>query len=95
MYISRSTHNTHIEHMWVEVGSQFVRQWRAFFTRLEHLHELDVENPHHIWLLHFLFLATINQDRENFHREWNAHPLSGKAGNRSPNMSFNIFSRLK
>ncbi|KAK7678905.1 hypothetical protein QCA50_018045 [Cerrena zonata] len=71
--------------MWVEVGSQFVRRWRAFFTRLERIHQLDVDNPNHIWLLHFHFLDQINHDCEQFRIEWNAHPISGKGGNRSPN----------
>ena len=30
-----STHNTQIERLWVEVGTQFARSWRAFFFRLE------------------------------------------------------------
>jgi ABC-type Fe3+ transport system permease subunit len=29
----RSTHNTRIERLWVEVGTQFARAWRAFFIR--------------------------------------------------------------
>ncbi|KAF8481413.1 hypothetical protein JB92DRAFT_2837477, partial [Gautieria morchelliformis] len=30
-----SMHNSHIKRLWVEVGKQFVRQWRGFFLRLE------------------------------------------------------------
>ncbi|KIO01839.1 hypothetical protein M404DRAFT_149003 [Pisolithus tinctorius Marx 270] len=30
-----STRNCRIERLWVEVGSQFARRWRAFFARLE------------------------------------------------------------
>ena len=48
-----SVFNTRIEHLWVEVGQQFARAWRAFFRRLEHLHLLDWSNTHHPWLLHF------------------------------------------
>ncbi|KAK6984404.1 hypothetical protein R3P38DRAFT_3332842 [Favolaschia claudopus] len=46
-----STHNTRIERLWVEVGSQFARRWRAFFYRLEALHGLDCRNLHHLWLI--------------------------------------------
>ncbi|KAI0695885.1 hypothetical protein BC835DRAFT_1272659, partial [Cytidiella melzeri] len=81
----RSTHNTRIERLWVEVGSQFARRWRAFFSRLERLHHLNIEDPQHMWLLHFLFLDMINDDCDQFCADWNAKPLSGIAGHRSPN----------
>ncbi|KAJ7016807.1 hypothetical protein C8F04DRAFT_1215348 [Mycena alexandri] len=74
-----STHNTRIERLWVEVGSQFARRWRAFFYRLEALHGLNRSNPHHLWLLHLLFLDMINTDCDDFHAEWNCHPISGEA----------------
>ncbi|KAG0707406.1 hypothetical protein DFH29DRAFT_796927, partial [Suillus ampliporus] len=72
-----STHNTRIERLWVEVGRQFARRWKAFFTRLECLHGLNRKNPHHLWLLHFLFLDLMNIDCEIFVEEWNYHPISG------------------
>lgn len=72
--------------MWVEVGTQFVRRWRAFFTRLERLHYLDISNSHHLWLLHFLFLDMINADCDEFREQWNAHPISGCGQDRSPNV---------
>ncbi|KAJ7679330.1 hypothetical protein DFH06DRAFT_974840, partial [Mycena polygramma] len=75
---SRSTHNTRIERLWVEVGTQFARRWRAFFTRLGELHRLDCKNPGHVWLLHRLFLDNINEDCAVFQAQWNAHPVSGR-----------------
>ncbi|KAJ7732233.1 hypothetical protein DFH07DRAFT_755339, partial [Mycena maculata] len=82
--LSSSTHNTRIERLWVEVGSQFARRWRAFFYRLEALHGLDRTNPHHLWLLHLLFLDLINVDCANFRAEWNCHPISGEGHDQSP-----------
>ncbi|KAJ7498413.1 hypothetical protein B0H11DRAFT_1714965, partial [Mycena galericulata] len=79
-----STRNTRIERLWVEVGSQFARRWRAFFYRLEALHGLDRSNPHHLWLLHLLFLDLINEDCEDFRTEWNCHPISGEGHDQSP-----------
>ncbi|KAK7016173.1 hypothetical protein R3P38DRAFT_3321557 [Favolaschia claudopus] len=70
--------------LWVEVGSQFARRWRAFFYRLEALHGLDRGNPHHLWLLHFLFLDLINEDCDSFRSEWNCHPISGEGHDQSP-----------
>ncbi|KAJ6447884.1 hypothetical protein C8R45DRAFT_917688 [Mycena sanguinolenta] len=83
-----STHNTRIERLWVEVGSQFARRWRAFFYRLEALHGLDRTNPTHLWLLHYLFLDMINDDCRTFQTEWNAHPISGSGHDQSPNDMF-------
>ncbi|KAJ4465421.1 hypothetical protein C8J55DRAFT_407249, partial [Lentinula edodes] len=80
-----STHNTRIERLWVEVGSQFGRAWRAFFFRLEGLHGLDRKNRHHLWLLHTLFLDEINNDCKEFQENWNAHPISGEGHDCSPN----------
>lgn len=57
-----STQNTRIEKLWVEVGSQFVRRWRAFFTLLERLHRLNISNQAHLCLLHILFLDQIIDD---------------------------------
>ncbi|KAJ7286285.1 hypothetical protein C8J57DRAFT_1431768 [Mycena rebaudengoi] len=81
-----STHNTRVERTWVEVGSQFVRRWRGFFSHLERLHHLDVDRPDHLWLLHTLFLDAINADCAEFQANWNAHPMDGhETHNKSPN----------
>ncbi|KAH8088949.1 hypothetical protein BXZ70DRAFT_865733, partial [Cristinia sonorae] len=74
--VTRSTYNNRIERLWVEVGSQYVRAWRAFFYRLEQLHGLDASNPHHLWLIHYLFLDDINKDGKEFRYGWNFHPVS-------------------
>ncbi|KAI9573974.1 hypothetical protein HD554DRAFT_2012563, partial [Boletus coccyginus] len=65
-----------IEHLWVEVGKQFVYRWKAFFLWLEQLHNLDWCNPTHLWLLHVLFLDKINDNAGRFINEWNHHLLS-------------------
>jgi hypothetical protein len=82
-----STHNTRIERLWVEVGSQFARAWRALFFRLEDLHGLDRKDSCHLWLLHFLFLDSTDRDCKEFIENWNAHPISGAGQDQSPNVS--------
>ncbi|KAG1906383.1 uncharacterized protein F5891DRAFT_975775 [Suillus fuscotomentosus] len=80
-----STRNSRIERLWVEVGTQFVRRWRGFFTRLEQLHKLDVDKPGHLWLLSMLFLNALNDDCRQFQQEWNLHPIHGSdTRDRSP-----------
>lgn len=82
-----STRNTRIERLWLEVGRCFARGWRAFFVRLGRLYFLEKDNPHHLWLLHYLFLPDIKEDCEKFQKNWNSHPISGKGGNLSPLVS--------
>lgn len=91
-----STSNTRIEQLWVEVGTQFARRWRAFFFRLEWLHNLDRKNPHHLWLLHLLFLEEINHDCDEFQLQWNTHPISGLGHGKSPQVCccLGLFSKL-
>ena len=84
-----STHNTRIERLWVEVGRNFCRSWRAFFSRLEDQFGLDCSRPSHIWLLQVLFLNDINADCDSFVQEWNSHPISGHDTNdMSPQVYF-------
>ena len=90
-----STSNTRIERLWVEVGRHFARLWRGFFTRLERNHKLNRKDPEHIWVLQFLFMGEIQQDCDEFRRDWNLHPLSGRGHNRSPLVCFMSFPRSR
>lgn len=83
-----STFNTRIERLWVESGRHFVRLWRAFFTRLERNHKLDRTDKGHIWLLQLLFMDDIQKDCDDFVKDWNSHPLSGRGHNQSPLVCF-------
>ncbi|KZP06933.1 hypothetical protein FIBSPDRAFT_763598 [Athelia psychrophila] len=67
--------------MWVKVGTQFARRWWAFFTRLEHLHYLDADNPTHLWLLLNLFLNNLNDNCKAFQQHWNNHLMGGSTTN--------------
>lgn len=68
----------------MESGRHFVRLWRGLFTRLERVHKLDRSAPEHIWVLQFLFMNEIQRDCDEFMKDWNSHPLSGRGHNRSP-----------
>ncbi|KAJ7751390.1 hypothetical protein B0H16DRAFT_1373775, partial [Mycena metata] len=44
------------------------------------------DNPHHLWVLHFLFLNEINKDCDEFRNDWNNHPISRKGHNQTPSV---------
>jgi hypothetical protein len=78
-------HNVRIERLWVDVTVQVGASWAEAFTELELRHGLDINNTNHIWLLHRLFLNTINQQLSFFAESWNQHRLQIRNGpNRSP-----------
>ncbi|KAJ7199943.1 hypothetical protein GGX14DRAFT_372621 [Mycena pura] len=90
----KSVHNVRIERLWVDVTVQLGAMWAERFTILELRHGLDINNIAHIWLLHFLFLATINSQLAFFAESWNQHRIQIRHGpNRSPADMF-VFDML-
>ena len=74
-----------IEHLWMDVMAQVGAFWADIFTMLELRHGLDINNIHHIWLLHHLFFHLINQQLAFFAESWNQHRIQIRYGpNRSP-----------
>ncbi|TCD60521.1 hypothetical protein EIP91_009938 [Steccherinum ochraceum] len=71
----RSVHNTRIERLWYDVTAKFGRKWKEFFRDLEANHGLNPTIPAHIWLLHHLFLLSIQQDADDFVLAWNSHKI--------------------
>ncbi|KAJ7633530.1 hypothetical protein DFH06DRAFT_1272399 [Mycena polygramma] len=89
-----SVHNVRIERLWVDITAQLGATWAERFTVLELRHGLDINNISHIWLLHFLFLATINSQLAFFAQSWNQHRIQIRDGpNRSPADMF-VFDML-
>lgn len=82
-------HNIRIERLWVDVTAQVTAAWGDRFTLLELRYGLDINNRAHIWLLHFLFLGTINDQLAFFAESWNQHRIQIRNGpNRSPTDMF-------
>lgn len=74
-----------IERLWVDVTAQVGAAWSDHFTLLELHHGLDINNANHIWLLHYIFLPTINDQLTFFVGAWNEHRIQIRNGpNRSP-----------
>ncbi|KAJ7137390.1 hypothetical protein C8R43DRAFT_1097897 [Mycena crocata] len=85
----RSVHNVRIERLWVDVTAQVGAAWADRFILLELRYGLDINSIAHIWLLHFLFLATINSELAFFAESWNQHRIQIRNGpNRSPTDMF-------
>jgi hypothetical protein len=69
------------------VAKGYVRKWADLFRDLEQNHGLNVELQAHLWLLHHLFLASVNSDAVEWALSWNNHPMRlprGERGGRSP-----------
>ena len=75
-YFYRSVHNVQIEQLWVDVTAQVGASWAEIFTQLELRFGLDINNIHHVWLLHHLFLPFINQQLQFFAESWNQHRIA-------------------
>lgn len=66
-----SVHNTRIERLWYDVTSGFGQKWKNVFIELETHCHLNASDRCHLWLLHFLFKAAINQDTSDWVQTWN------------------------
>ncbi|KAJ3974861.1 hypothetical protein EV361DRAFT_969607 [Lentinula raphanica] len=86
----RSVHNVRIERLWRDVTQAFGLKWYNFFFDLEAEAGLLPDNDTHIWLLHVLFLAAIDQDAAEWAEGWNHHKVSfdGEERERSPKDMF-------
>ncbi|KAF9040348.1 hypothetical protein BDP27DRAFT_1244607 [Rhodocollybia butyracea] len=69
-------HNVRIERLWRDVTQGFGIKWYNFFYDLEACAGLCPDFDSHIWLLHYLFLSSINQDAMEWAETWNHHKLS-------------------
>ncbi|KIY48359.1 hypothetical protein FISHEDRAFT_73724 [Fistulina hepatica ATCC 64428] len=71
----RSVHNIRIERLWRDVTGGFGHKWWDFFTHLELVYGLNPDYNAHVWLLHYLFLPSVNQDALEWAETWNNHDL--------------------
>ncbi|KAJ7828527.1 hypothetical protein B0H13DRAFT_1656189 [Mycena leptocephala] len=91
----RSVHNTRIERLWYDVTHGFGQKWKNFFHDLEINHGLNPRSAADIWLLHHLFLDSINRDALEWAQSWNSHKLQIKGERkRSPRDMF-VFSMVQ
>ncbi|KAL0066854.1 hypothetical protein AAF712_006049 [Marasmius tenuissimus] len=90
----KSIHNIRIERLWRDVTLGFGGKWKLFFQSLEQSHGLNARIPSHIWLLHHLFLDSINEDARCWAESWNRHPLTSLHMTHSPQEMF-VFGMIE
>jgi hypothetical protein len=76
--LHRSVHNIRCEHCWYDLNQGFGIKWKNFFQDLELFHGLVPTLSSHIWLLHHLFLPSIQADAELWRNVWNVHKMQLK-----------------
>ncbi|KLO08812.1 hypothetical protein SCHPADRAFT_916842 [Schizopora paradoxa] len=74
----RSVHNNRAERLWYDVNQGYNHKWKEFFMDLEANEGLNVDLPHHKWLLHYLFHRHLNFDASEWVEAWNAHILDNR-----------------
>ena len=73
--VGSSTHNQQIERLWRDVFRCFGNVFYYTFKSMEEPALLDIENPLHMFILHYVYLPRINGAITSFVAAWNKHPI--------------------
>lgn len=73
--IGTSTRNQRIERLWRDVFRCFGNVFYYTFKSMEESGLLDVTNPLHLFVLHYVYLPRINAAIDSFVEAWNKHPI--------------------
>ena len=79
-----STHNQRIERLWRDVFRCVLYYFYYIFYVMEDVQILFLDNPTHVFTLHYIFLPRINRVLHEFMRGFNEHGIRA-ANNWSPN----------
>jgi hypothetical protein len=80
-----STKNQRIEQLWVGLGKDLCRKFAATFKALEDSGKLEIDDPLHLYCLHFVFLTLLPKFCDTFVKTYNKHhPGSEGSGGMSP-----------
>ncbi|KAJ6617830.1 hypothetical protein B0H10DRAFT_1796482 [Mycena sp. CBHHK59/15] len=94
-YIWGRAPNTRIERLWYDVTHGFGHKWKKFFIELEVHEGLNPRLTAHIWLLHHLFLDSINHDAQEWASAWNSHNLQIRGKRTCSPRDMFLFSMLQ
>jgi hypothetical protein len=73
--VGSSTRNQRIERLWRDVFRCFGNVFYYTFQSMETSGLLDITNPLHMFILHYVYLPRINTAIESFVDAWNKHPI--------------------
>ncbi|CAB4030763.1 PREDICTED: uncharacterized protein LOC107332848, partial [Paramuricea clavata] len=73
--VGSSTRNQRIERLWCDVFRCFENVFYYTFQSMETSGLLDITNPLHMFILHYVYLPRINTAIESFVDAWNKHPI--------------------
>ena len=73
--VGSSTHNQRIERLWRDVFRCFGHVFYYTFKAMQECGLLDIENPIHKFMLHYVYLPRINHAIASFAAAWNKHPI--------------------
>ena len=71
-------HNQRIERLWLDVKRLVVCRFKSIFYSMEENDLLDPLNDLHLYVLHLIFLPSINNALRELLEDWNNHPLSSE-----------------
>ena len=87
MIMGRSVHNQRIERLWRDVYQGCLSLYYNIFMHLESSGLLDPCNEMHLFVLHYIYQARIQQSLDSFRQAYINHPLSS-CGNHTPAQLF-------
>ena len=77
-------HNQRIERLWRDFRRIVIQLYQRLFPHMEDSGMLDINNQVHLFCLHYIFKARVNDALKQFVQARNSRPISGEC-NRSPN----------
>ncbi len=89
--LGSSTHNQRIERVWRDVTKEVTSLYKNLFSYIEDQLHINFAESDMLFVLHALFMSSINNDLESFRLAWNNHPMRTSHG-RSPNQLFRLHS---
>ena len=87
MITGKSTHNQKIERLWRDMHRSTTLLFYHLFYFLEHHDLLQPNNEQHLFALHYVYKARINQSLNQFKNAWNNHSIRTEHS-KSPNQLF-------